>query len=277
MEDVFRLNRPCGGKTYKQFMTADLYPAQNTSYLGRTITVRFKDENDASGIIHERNDIYDNMKPVFKILRWDLDNEGKAIMVNKRNQVIVANIAEIKEHRWYKRYDYDDLVFMLPDDIRAQMTEEEYNETIYSKEKIYSYGQQSNIVKSYNLILIEFENDRYGYISMQHLDRMTADYQKIAESVIRSHPDRRTWPLEVLRSFECYFNEHTHSYIDVPMRYRRTGILVRDDREQTVVMSFDEQNGHRQYYTRDEVNLYIVWRYDDEVYERTGELDLWRS
>ena len=127
MEDVFRLNRPCGGKTYKQFMTADLYPAQNTSYLGRTITVRFKDENDASGIIHERNDIYDNMKPVFKILRWDLDNEGKAIMVNKRNQVIVANIAEIKEHRWYKRYDYDDLVFMLPDDIRAQMTEEEYN------------------------------------------------------------------------------------------------------------------------------------------------------
>lgn len=277
MEDVYRINRPCGGQTYKQFLTADIYPYQNSTYLGRTIAIRFKDENDASGMIHERNYIYDNKKPVFKVLRWDAADEGKVILVNKFNQVVVADVAEIKTHRWYKKYSYDDITFMLPDDIREQMTEEEYNETIYSKEKIYSYGQQSNIVKSYNLILIEFENDRYGSISVQHLDRMTVDYKKIAENVIKAHPEKRTWPLEVLRSFENYYDEHRHSFLDVPMRYRRSGILVRDDKNQTVVMTFDEQTGERRFYTRDEVNLYVVWRYDDEVYEGNGELDLWLS
>lgn len=276
MEDIYRLNRPCGG-TNKNYLSADNYPQQNTSYLGRNITVRFKDENDALDIVHERNYRWDTMRPIFKILRWDYDNDGKVILVNRFNQVIVTNVSEIRSHRWYKRYSYDDLVFMLPDEIREHMTEKEYNETIYSKEKIYRYGQQSNFVKAYNLILIEFENDRYGHISTSHLDRMTADYKKIAENVIKAHPEKRTWPLEILRSFESYYNEHIHSYLDVPMRYRRSGILVRDDKYETVVMSFNEETGRREYYTADEANLYIVWRYNDEIYEGVGDLDLWHN
>ena len=129
MENVFRINRPCGDRN-NSGLYSGAYPMQLEKYIGRTIMVRYRDQNETGNIVCERNDPYAIPKPVFKVLRWDYDSKGKVILANKRNQVIVTTVDEINTHKWYKKTRYDDIVFMLPDDIRESITEEEYNERI---------------------------------------------------------------------------------------------------------------------------------------------------
>lgn len=275
MENVFRINRPCGDRN-NSGLYSGAYPMQLEKYIGRTIMVRYRDQNETGNIVCERNDPYAIPKPVFKVLRWDYDSKGKVILTNKRNQVIITTVDEINTHKWYKKTRYDDIVFMLPDDIRESITEEEYNELYYSKEKIYAIGKDSKHVHTGELVLIEFENDRYGLISREHFNPPTLDYKKIAENVIASYPERENWPLEILRSFDSYFNEHRHSELDIPMRYTKSGVLIKDDKYNTVVRTYDPETGEAQYLVDDEANFYLCWKFDDEVYEKLGgEINLW--
>lgn len=277
MEDVYRINRPCGGINRNLLSSYNPYPYQS-NFVGHTIMIRFLDENDAAHIIHERINLKnENFKPVFKILRWDYDSDGIVVLANKKNQIVVTTSKELMTHKWYKKNEkYDDIVFMLPDEILEHLTEEEYIEQYYSKEKVYPIGQDSKHVNSGEVILIEYENDRNGLVSREHFNPKTIDYDEIARRVIESLPEREGWPKEVLRSFDSYFNEHRHSEIDIPMRYSRTGVLVKDDKYHTVVLTYNQTTGDAEFLVDDEANFYLCWKFDNEIYQNGGQINLWQ-
>ena len=152
---------------YTQFHDSNTYPEQNGEYLGRKIMIRYV--NDRLNHLFERNKPNEEyLKPIFKVLRWDADEEnGKVILVNQFQDVIVTTVAEIMTHKWYRKTVYDDICFLISDEERASMTEEEFNRLIYSKEKVYRKSVDSEWVK-FNIIdtiYIEYEKSKEGPIS----------------------------------------------------------------------------------------------------------------
>lgn len=264
--DYFRLNRPCGDNN-NLGLSASYYPQQNLEYIGRTISIRFIDESDGTGIIRERNSIYEHQKPVFFVLRWDIELDGTVIMIDRKHRVVVASVADMISHLWYKKMRWDDIVFMYD----GSMTEEEFNQQIYSVEKIYQYGQQDTSRLLYNIVS-EYENDRFNGVSIVDRNRDRLDYEEIIRNVKISHPERESWPDVILRSYNSYHNEHALSKLDVPMRYINTGFVIRCDKFHTVVVEYDK-NGNQRFITDKEAYFYIA----PEVTFKTTweELDLW--
>lgn len=87
--------------------THNTYPKQKTEYLNTKIRLRYFDEYEGKGI-HNRfwiNGIkypdarkhYEQLKAVyFVILRWDTEYPFRAILMNNRGEVIVANSTELE-------------------------------------------------------------------------------------------------------------------------------------------------------------------------------------
>lgn len=192
----------------------DGYPEQNREYLGRTIMIRYM--NDNLGHLFERNATgEDYFKPIFKVLRWDADEEvGKVVLVNEFQEVIVADVSDILSHKWYKKSPYDDICFLIPDEEKATMTEEEFNKTIYSKEKVYRKSPDSEWLQYNKLdpILIEFEKDK--------LNNRSTDVEEDASDT--TEPTRNNGNTESIV-------ENEDSFVNYPFRSSITGFLVKDD------------------------------------------------
>jgi len=140
------------------------YPEQNYEYLGRTIMIRYM--NDSLDHLFEKiRPEEEYIKPIFKVLRWDMNEEtGKVALVNTFQDVIIADVADLLTHKWYRQTVYDDICFLLSDEERATMTEEEFIERIYSKEKVYRKSADSEWVKfnKEDHIIIEYEKDKFN-------------------------------------------------------------------------------------------------------------------
>lgn len=270
MPNYFRINRPDGGRNDRG-LTSTTYPDQNSYYIGKNITIRFKDESDGTGIIRERNNIYENQEPVFCILRWDADNEnGRVVMIDYKNKIVVATVKDMISHLWYEKLFFDDIVFLYS----GELTKEEFNEQIYAKEKIYTYGQQDKTKLLYPVIS-EYESERVGTIEDRGLARATLDYEYVIERNKIQHPDRDLWPDVILRSYNSYWNEHRHSEIDKPMRYVNAGYILRCDKYHIVVMEYDQDNNVR-FILEDEANFYVLPEKDYYKLE-WEDIHLWQN
>ena len=266
--DYFRINRPDGGRN-NLGLSASYYPEQNNMYVGRHITIRFKDETDGTNTVRERNTHKEPRKPVFFVLRWDVSENGVVILIDHKNRVVVVPTKDLTSHLWYRKRWWDDIVFLY----HGELTEEEFNEQIYSKEKIYVHGQQEDRYLLYSIIS-EYEDDRFNGISLEDRTRDTVDFDAVVEEVKRLHPERETWPYEILRSYRSYFNEHRNSEIDVPMRAINTGFVICCDKYNTVIVEYD-RDGNRRFITDKEANIYFA---PEDTYKTTWEeLDLWHG
>lgn len=266
--DYFRINRPDGGRNDVD-ISSDTYPEQNDMYLNKSVTIRFKDESDGTGIVRERNTPYEPQKPVFFVLRWDKSEDGIIIAIDYKLRVVVVPVKEMISHRWYKKQTWDNIIFLY----QGELTEKEFNEQIYSKEKIYVYGQQDTTKLLYNVVS-EYEKDRFNGVSNTDRNRDNINYFEIVQHVKAEHPDRMMWPDVILRSYNSYYDEHRHSKLDVPMRYVNNGYVIRYDKYHIVVMETNRV-GQRRFITDQEANFYLA---PEATVKTTWEaLNLWRN
>ena len=235
--DVVRLNK--NTMIYTPY-GPDKYPDQNYEYIGRKIMVRYM--CDRLDHLFERNKPNEEyLKPIFKVLRWDMDEElGKVVLVNEYQDVLVTSVAEIMTHRWYRKTAYDDICFLISDEERATMTEEEFNIRIYSKEKVYRKSVDSEWVK-FNIldtIQIELEKDKFKKEeepSMEVDNTIGGDDEDEGGDTPDSRK-RRGEPIV----------ENEDSAVNYPFRAYLNGYLIKDDMDGIAVAYDypDETLGH---------------------------------
>lgn len=237
----------------QHLLSSTHYPKQDTRYVGKYTTIRFKDQR-----IH--NSIYDRFivpcdyKPYgfvedkelfvkhsifFEVMRFDMEEPFRAILMDDDGRIIVTTTELLKSLL------YIDLPFCDSNKSRANILDLEYVEfsdrlsptednkqaffDSYMKETIHQYPIQN---------MEEFGKEAYiEYPTEMTLDKKDTysyknDYtftEEMKENLHKGDVVTKTYPDEILQSYPTYYNPYSKSQTNDIHRSTERGTIIRSD------------------------------------------------
>lgn len=249
LDNSFQLRNP----TEMGYLSNDKYPTQNEEYLGKYICVRHKTQYNQ--MLNQRFHIpaitYDEYiypensgrRRFFQILRWDMEEPFRAILMNNSAEVIVTYTTQLENDL----YDLTDSKMLAATITRAEMKGYEYlilNETsdpdlFFDKlyyEKVNFIGIQDEPYLGME-VRTEYDID----LSLEKDDRMLQNrniYNKLSndtmKQMIRRNPILYSMPEEIFNSYPYYYSWRDKSYADNSRRAINKGYIIRADKQGSV-------------------------------------------
>ena len=250
LDNSFQLRNP----TEMGYLSNDKYPTQNEEYLGKYICVRHKTQSNQ--MLNQRFHIpavtYDEYiypensgrRRFFQILRWDMEEPFRAILMNNSAEVIVTYTTQLENDL----YDLGGSKMLEATKTRAGMKGYEYlilNQTYdpdlffdrlfyekvnyigvqdepYLGMKVWSeYDTDLSLEKDENTMLIN--RNKYGKLSEETMKRM-----------VRMDPILYSLPEEIFNSYPYYYSWRDKSYADNSRRAINQGYIIRADKQGSV-------------------------------------------
>ena len=238
-------------------LSTDYYPEQNLNFLNKLLFVPYRDENQVTtnfrlyipknlrGNFDGKSGPWDNFT---KVLRFDLGEPYKAVLVDKNDYIIVADTRKLLKYTVYPGYDS----FRGYPEADMNMTEtwEEFNEE-YNSEKMWIIHVQNPEFLG-QPVWIEYYKD---IIDKEY------DWSDIHKEYVHDHPDAR----------------YQFDKLNMPLRAKQRGYIIRADENGTeaeiVVMVEDEETDTRKYILGSEAFFYLN---TDEPKKTIKELNIWQ-
>lgn len=268
-------------KPKADYISSKEFPEQDMNYLGKKIRVRFKDQSE--NFIRGRLPINKTKFPefigdsvedsvLFTIVRWDKGYPYRIICIDRFQRVIIPDRDWLELMIYYPGYipSKNEVIF------RQANSWEEFNRE-YMSDMTYHYPIQNNEILG-TLVFSEYYNDIITYDSA--VNRMVVDYSKqykpfeqLKEQLLIGNPSLEKMPDCILKSYPHYYDRHKKDRVDIPRRAINSGIVIRSDKDHTVILEILE-DGTKRYVCDDEGFFY----YESES-EKTNikELDIWQQ
>lgn len=237
----------------ERVITFNTYPVQNDNALGKYIGISFLDYINQSFNyrIRLRKETYDKYKDIlpktyhrfdnipipFKIVRFDIDDPHKAILVSIFGHVLVTTTDIIDQIGYYNQYYCNNMK-----DYIENLGKEMYipNNMIYeddffdnfAKEKIHIFPIQSDIIYGQR-VWIEFDKDLddipFGMENYPVPGNKFEFTDEMAREVVERDASLKNVDRNLLESYPVYYNVHSKSFIDNPKRSMLIGYVIRAD------------------------------------------------
>ena len=238
---ILQLNRVLPHNIYNRtnfrYISSTKYPEQDERYLGKYIRIRYTNHNNSPDY-QSRLIINKNIHPEFtctgadidtkfKIVRFDKVEPNVVILINSRNEVIVADNNIINEYLYYPGYIREE------DEVELQVADSwEIFNNKYFMEKIYCINvSEVNLLG--RVVFTEYLEDLEKYDSFTNVAKPELNngktFEQIKAQLIMGNPKLEVMPDCILKSFPAYYNRHEHDLVDIPMRTINTGVVIRAD------------------------------------------------
>lgn len=243
----------------KSILTSDFYPEQNLDFLNKLLFVPYRDENNVRLFFRlyiskhrypqftGRSGISDNFT---KVLRFDLAEPYKAILVDENNFIIVADTRELLKYTVYPGYEYDTYRGFPEAAMNMTSNWDEFNEE-YNSEKIWTVHVQNK-----------------SYIGMPVYLEYYKDLFTDKETIL--HKDQ----YNPLHADARYYEDK----LNTPYKVREQGYIIRADENgydpEIVVMVEDPETHIRKYVLGSEAYMYIE---TEDQRTPLEELNIWQS
>lgn len=249
LDNSFQLRNP----TEMGYLSNDKYPTQNEEYLGKYICVRHKTQYNQ--MINQRFHIpavtYDEYiypensgrRRFFQILRWDMEEPFRAILMNNSAEVIVTYTTQLENDL----YDLTDSNMLAATMTRAEMKGYEYlilNETSDSDlffDKLYYEKVNFIGIQDEPYLGMEVRSEYDIDLSLEKDDRMLQNrniYNKLSndtmKQMIKRNPILYSMPEEIFNSYPYYYSWRDKSYADNSRRAINKGYIIRADKQGSV-------------------------------------------
>lgn len=263
------------------YLSHDKYPAQNTDYIGKWLCVRYKNEEykEVNQRFHIPEGYYDDYiypensglrNIFFRIIRWDLEEPFRAMLINTFGQVLVTYTDKLKNDL----YDLTDSKILKATQNCARRKGIEYlilNETddpdlffdklYYEDVKVYPL-QDSKFISL--KVWSEYDKDLYESRELDVLQYKNNNNYKLSketmEEMIKRNPILYELPESIYDSFPYYYNPHEKGKIDDSRRAINTGYVIRADYDDYISPEFVvlEELGNQKirFVTQHEANFY---------------------
>lgn len=282
------VDRSNKNKNVMSYTGAFGYPIQDTNAVGKYIAINFFDminqsycfrvKFPKSTTYEEYKDIlpnvYDpkeNFPVIFKIVRFDLVYPYRAILVSIYGHLLVTTTEEVNNLLYYEGGSYCDSIKTQIENLGKEMymyiitTSEENFINGFISEKIHIFPQQYDEIYG-KKVWIEYDNDLENVkaedtlypVPKNNYEFTDEMYQEVIERDVSLKNKSR----KELESYPVYYNTHSQSFMNDPLRSMSIGYVVRcdinDPDGQVVVI---QENGREQrFICLDEAKFY----YDDQ-------------
>lgn len=238
-------NYRCNMDTLK-LLSHNRYPKQDIDKIGKIILLRFKDEFGLNNRIFVdtirypmKNYKNSGTPTYFLILRYDLEDPFKIILMSDSGKIIVSNKETIENISYPPGYtpkfitsenvsDFiDKKEFFFTPEIDMVSFLKKYENEFVHQYKIQDYNILGNVCYTeYYTDLLKTEADK-NILSPSR----EKTFNELKKQLLEENPDLDIFPDEILKSFPIYYNQRNQSYIDKPLRVINNGIIIRVDND----------------------------------------------
>ena len=240
-------------------LTSDFYPEQNLNFLNKLLFIPYRDENTVN--LYFRLCIHKSQHPEFtgrsgypdnftKVLRFDLGEPYKAILVDKNNYIIVADTRELLKYTVYPGYEYDSYRGFSEAEMNMTHDWGTFNEE-YNNEKIWTVHVQNGSFLAQPAYVEYFKDlftDKTSIIAPDSYDPTLPDARRQSDK------------------------------LNTPYRATERGYVIRADENgneaEIVVMVENPETHIRKYILGSEAYFYIN---TEEAHGTIERLNLWQS
>lgn len=284
--------------TNEMIMDWDKYPAQKEDAIGKYVSLNLMSERgifmkyrvrirkdlkeEYSDFIPEEYD--QTIQEYFRILRYDIEEPYKVILVSLSGQVIVTtkerieNLVYINDEMCTRARDYITKLgeeYLEPTNIVD--TYEDFFTQLFKEEKIESYPIQNNKMLL-RPVWIEWASDITNYDIEYNEGPEKNDHRfttQIKDRMIEYNPKLYGKSDREINSYPYIHDLHGESYVDDPRRVKAgRGYIIRADQnaaypEIVVMYQYGDENNSYRVITLDEAKFYYI----TNVEERTNDVE----